>query len=175
MDSGETFRSADCAADRASRDDWFHRRGDERTLPDSTNASEYVGNPFLLIKFPAIFVGLLNVAALSRLPAWKERDARALSMAERRQLSVFGGISLLSWLTAIGAGRLIGTGILPPEAAMKKVMCGVLMLGWIPTLAIVAGARWTDVLFAQGKTPLKVTRIYTGPDRIRKAKRSRCQ
>jgi hypothetical protein len=74
----------------------------------STNGSEYVGNPFLLIKFPAIFVGLLNVAVLSRLPAWRARDVRALSTAEQRQLSVFGGISLLSWLTAIGAGRLIG-------------------------------------------------------------------
>jgi hypothetical protein len=74
----------------------------------STNGSEYVGNPFLLIKFPAIFVGLLNVAVLSRLPAWRARDARAPSPAELRQLSVFGGISLLSWLTAIGAGRLIG-------------------------------------------------------------------
>ena len=47
---------------------------------------------------------------------------------------------------------------------MKKVICGVPMLGWIPTLAIVAGAKWTDTLFAQGRTPLKVTRIYTGPD-----------
>lgn len=74
----------------------------------STNGSEYVGNPFLLIKFPAIFVGVLNVAVLSRLPAWKDRDARAPSAAEQRQLSIFGGISLLSWLTAIGAGRLIG-------------------------------------------------------------------
>ena len=74
----------------------------------STNGSEYIGNPFLLIKFPAIFVGLLNVAVLSRLPAWKERETRAISTAEQRQLSVFGGVSLLSWLTAIGAGRLIG-------------------------------------------------------------------
>lgn len=74
----------------------------------STNGSEYIGNPFLLIKFPAIFVGLLNVVVLSRLPAWKERETRAISTAEQRQLSVFGGVSLLSWLTAIGAGRLIG-------------------------------------------------------------------
>lgn len=74
----------------------------------STNGSEYIGNPFLLIKFPAIFVGLLNVAVLSRLPAWKERDARVLSTSEQRLLSVFGGISLLSWLTAVGAGRLVG-------------------------------------------------------------------
>ena len=52
---------------------------------------------------------------------------------------------------------------------MKKVMCGVLMLGWIPTLAIVAGARWTEALFAQGGTLVKVTRIYTGPDGKTKA------
>lgn len=74
----------------------------------STNGSEYVGNPFLLIKFPAIFAGVLNVAVLSRVPAWKEREARAPSVAEQRRLSIFGGVSLLSWLTAIGAGRLIG-------------------------------------------------------------------
>jgi hypothetical protein len=74
----------------------------------STNGREYVGNPFLLIKFPAIFVGLINVAVLSRLPAWKERDTRAISTVEERQMSIFGGVSLLSWLTAIGAGRLIG-------------------------------------------------------------------
>ena len=52
---------------------------------------------------------------------------------------------------------------------MKKVLYGVLMLGWIPTLAVVAGAQWTDALFAQGRTPLKVTRIYTGPDGKTKA------
>jgi hypothetical protein len=74
----------------------------------STNGREYIGNPFLLIKFPAIFVGLLNVAVLSLLPAWKERDTRALSAPEQRQLSIFGGVSLLSWLTAMGAGRLVG-------------------------------------------------------------------
>jgi hypothetical protein len=74
----------------------------------STNGSEYIGNPFLLIKFPAIFIGLLNVAVLSRVPAWKERDARVPSPSEQRQLSVFGGVSLLSWLTAVGAGRLVG-------------------------------------------------------------------
>ena len=74
----------------------------------STNANEYVGNPFLLVKFPAIAVGLVNVAVLSRLTAWKARDTRALTAGEHRQLSVVGAVSLLSWLTAIGAGRLIG-------------------------------------------------------------------
>jgi hypothetical protein len=49
---------------------------------------------------------------------------------------------------------------------MKKVLCGVLMLGWIPTLAVVIGARWIggESVSAQGNTPIKVTRLYTGPD-----------
>jgi hypothetical protein len=74
----------------------------------TTNGSEYVGNPFLLIKFPAIIFGLINVGVLRRLPAWKARETRALTVTEQRQLSLFGAISLVSWLTAIGAGRLIG-------------------------------------------------------------------
>jgi hypothetical protein len=52
---------------------------------------------------------------------------------------------------------------------MRKIACGVLMLGWIPTLAMVAGAKWTDALLAQGRSPVKVTRIYTGPDGKTKA------
>jgi len=47
---------------------------------------------------------------------------------------------------------------------MKKVLYGVLMLGWVPTLALMAGVQWTDSLFAQGRTPIKVTRIYSGSD-----------
>jgi hypothetical protein len=74
----------------------------------STNATEYVGNPFLYIKFPAIAVGLLNVVALHFSKAWKARKIRELSPRERFRLSVIGGISLLSWLTAISAGRMIG-------------------------------------------------------------------
>ena len=34
----------------------------------SVNATEYYGNPFLLIKFPAIGLGLLNVVVVSFLP-----------------------------------------------------------------------------------------------------------
>jgi hypothetical protein len=74
----------------------------------TTNASEYVGNPFLLIKFPAIVAGLINVAVLSRRPAWRARESRTLTASEQRQLAAFGAVSLASWLTAIGAGRLIG-------------------------------------------------------------------
>jgi hypothetical protein len=74
----------------------------------STNATEYIGNPFLLIKFPAIAAGLVNAAAVRQLASWKARDSRNLTSREQRQLSVFGAVSLLSWLTAISAGRMIG-------------------------------------------------------------------
>ena len=49
---------------------------------------------------------------------------------------------------------------------MKKVLYVVLMLGWIPTLAVVTGSRWISgqSAAAQGNTPVKVTRLYTGPD-----------
>ena len=74
----------------------------------ATKATEYVGNPFIYIKFPAIAVGLLNALALRLTPAWRARGRRELSHSENRQLAWMGGISLVCWLTAIGAGRLIG-------------------------------------------------------------------
>lgn len=74
----------------------------------ATKATEYVGNPFLYIKFPAIALGLLNVAALNRVPAWKEHRTRDLSEQEQSRLAMFGGVSLVCWLTAISAGRMIG-------------------------------------------------------------------
>lgn len=75
----------------------------------SVNATEYHGNPFMFyIKFPAIALGLVNVAVLSFLPAWRERNRRELSRREHRQLAVAGGISLLIWLTVVGAGRMVG-------------------------------------------------------------------
>ena len=73
-----------------------------------TNATEYVDNPFLLIKFPAIFLGLVNVGIISRLPAWRATRERQLTQSEGRQLQVMGGLSLASWLTAVAAGRMIG-------------------------------------------------------------------
>lgn len=48
---------------------------------------------------------------------------------------------------------------------MKRVLQGVLMLGWIPTLVVVGGFRWlAQPVEAQERTPIKVTRIYTGDD-----------
>ena len=74
----------------------------------ATKATDYVGNPFLYIKFPAIAAGLANVAALRFSRAWKEHRIRELSLREQSRLAVFGGISLFCWLTAISCGRMIG-------------------------------------------------------------------
>jgi hypothetical protein len=74
----------------------------------ATKATEYVGNPFLYIKFPAIALGLLNVAVLDSVPAWRQHKTRELSAPEQSKLAVIGGISLFCWLTAITAGRMIG-------------------------------------------------------------------
>jgi hypothetical protein len=74
----------------------------------ATKATEYAGNPFLLIKFPAIAVALVNVAVISSRPAWKSMGRREPTPADRRTLAISGAISLAAWLTAIGAGRMIG-------------------------------------------------------------------
>jgi hypothetical protein len=74
----------------------------------ATNATDYIGNPFLLIKFPAIAVGLINALAIRRSAAWRARRQRELTPAETRRLALMGGISLAAWLTAVAAGRMIG-------------------------------------------------------------------
>jgi hypothetical protein len=74
----------------------------------TSNASEYAGNPFLLIKFPAIAAGVLNAGLVRRLPGWRAQDTREMTVREERQLARAGAVSLLSWLTAITAGRMIG-------------------------------------------------------------------
>jgi hypothetical protein len=74
----------------------------------SANALDYEGNPFLLVKFSAIGLGLVNVVAMRLTPAWRAHRTRELSRPEARLLAVMGGVSLLSWLTAIGAGRMLG-------------------------------------------------------------------
>ena len=42
----------------------------------------------------------------------------------------------------------------------------ILTMGWIPTLGLMMGANWMTGTraFAVGPTPVKVTRLYTGPD-----------
>ena len=74
----------------------------------ATKATEYAGNPFLLIKFPAIAVALLNVAVVTSRPAWKQMARPDPTPGDRRTLAIGGAVSLAAWLTAIGAGRMIG-------------------------------------------------------------------
>jgi hypothetical protein len=74
----------------------------------AANALEYEKNPFLLLKFVAIGLGLLNAIAIRRTTAWRAHATRELSHSEARQLAMFGGLSLVSWLTAVTAGRMIG-------------------------------------------------------------------
>jgi hypothetical protein len=71
------------------------------------NGSDYVGNPYLLYKLGAIALGLVNVAVMTRLPAWRAKEQRTLSAGEARQLAIGGGISLVSWLAALFSGRMI--------------------------------------------------------------------
>lgn len=67
----------------------------------TVQATEYVANPLLYVKFAAILVGLANVAAL-RLAGrgWAEER-----FARRQRWS--GVVSLVTWLAALTAGRLI--------------------------------------------------------------------
>ena len=74
----------------------------------AANAVEYENNPFLLVKFAAIGLGLVNAVALRRTVAWRAHATRDLSRSEARTLALMGGVSLVSWLTAVSAGRMIG-------------------------------------------------------------------
>ena len=73
----------------------------------AANSTEYIGNPFLLIKFGAIALGVSNVALLNRSAAWKAHRVRELLPREQRLLAVFGAVSLVTWIAAVTAGRMI--------------------------------------------------------------------
>ena len=73
----------------------------------TTKAVDYVANPFLFIKFPAIGLALANVFLLHRSPAWRAHRERDLEPDERRRLAKGAALSLAFWLTAITCGRMI--------------------------------------------------------------------
>src|SRR6266853_1092554 len=54
----------------------------------ATKATEYVGNPFLLIKFPAIALGLVNAVVIRQTPAWRVHHARDLTPGEQLHLAI---------------------------------------------------------------------------------------
>jgi len=74
----------------------------------TVKTTDYIGNPFLFIKFPAIALALVNVWLVHRSPAWQAHFTRDLLPAERRRLARGAAFSLVFWLTAITSGRMIG-------------------------------------------------------------------
>jgi hypothetical protein len=74
----------------------------------ATNGTEYIGNPFLPLKFGFIGLGLINVAVVNQLKAWKQRAAGPPTQRGERQLALVGGVSLVCWLAAVTCGRMIG-------------------------------------------------------------------
>jgi hypothetical protein len=74
----------------------------------TTNATEYLGNPFLPIKFAAIGLGVLNVVVAQFLPAWRQRAGAPPGARESMGLKLVGGTSLACWLGAVAAGRMLG-------------------------------------------------------------------
>ena len=74
----------------------------------TTNATEYLGNPFVPIKFTAIGLGLANVLGVQTVSAWRMRHLDPLPRRARLVLAAAGGVSLVCWLAAAAAGRMIG-------------------------------------------------------------------
>ena len=73
----------------------------------ATKATEYIGNPFLPLKLIAIVLGIINIAILHSLPAWKSRANPQLAAPQRRQLAIAGATSLICWVSAIAMARMI--------------------------------------------------------------------
>ena len=74
----------------------------------AANALECEDNPVLLVKFSAIGLGLVNAIVLRCTVAWQANTTRELSHSEALRLGLMGGVSMVSWLTAVGAGRITG-------------------------------------------------------------------
>jgi hypothetical protein len=75
----------------------------------SFNTTEYHGNPFLYIKLPVIVLGLINVAIIQRLAAWRRAAAGDMAApGDRGVLATAGCVSLATWLTVVACGRMIG-------------------------------------------------------------------
>jgi hypothetical protein len=73
----------------------------------TTNATEYRGNPFVIVKFAAMALAVANTLVVQFLPAWRDR-ARSSSPENNRWLGLAGGVSLVAWVTVVAAGRMIG-------------------------------------------------------------------
>jgi hypothetical protein len=73
----------------------------------SAQATEYVTNPFLYIKFGAIALGVVNVAALHVSGVWRAIESASATPRGRARMAIAGAASLACWITTISAGRMI--------------------------------------------------------------------
>ncbi len=76
----------------------------------AANAGDYVDNPFLLIKFVALPLALLNIYFTHRIPAWRTHRHLELEGGTNRALARAGLLSLLLWLLVASAERMIAYG-----------------------------------------------------------------
>jgi hypothetical protein len=74
----------------------------------ASNATEYIGNPFFVIKFPVIALGLANALMIRRSQAWQTLQRGVSAPADTRRLAWMSVGSLFTWSAAISAGRMIG-------------------------------------------------------------------
>jgi hypothetical protein len=74
----------------------------------ATKATDYIGNPFFYVKYPAIALALFNIYLVHRTKAWRAHRERDLMPPEKSQLARMGAVSLVFWLIAVSAGRMIG-------------------------------------------------------------------
>ena len=74
----------------------------------ASNGTEYAGNPFFLVKFPAIALGVANAVVVNRSRSWRALLAGAATPSDRRRLKRMALVSLVCWSSAITAGRMIG-------------------------------------------------------------------
>lgn len=75
----------------------------------TVNATGYEGNPFLYAKLPLIGIGLVNVAVVQRLAAWRRALAAEIPRpGDEGVLAAAGATSLAIWLGVVGCGRMIG-------------------------------------------------------------------
>jgi hypothetical protein len=68
----------------------------------SAQATEYVDNPFFWSKLALVLLGLVNIGLLRRAASW-----RTLDQGISARVRVGAAASLLLWLGAVSAGRLI--------------------------------------------------------------------
>ncbi len=73
-----------------------------------TRASEYTASNLFISKMAVVALGTANALALRVLPQTQVSEITSTKGKPPARLRLAGGISLVTWLTALTLGRLIG-------------------------------------------------------------------